>query len=203
MSSDNGLYTMVDASLPNSGHWLWCEVSPEHNHSSPQTGWVAHISATNRDMQEALAALAIEHKLPTFKFAPPQILEKDQQPDAGSSRGKTAVFYYTEKGIDGETINWDGFIKDASLIVNTLGGAGQSVHGERHVPGSHGIYYSAQTKTAGGRYVPSAMRTSYDLGRTDDPFAHIDLRTEKDRTAPLPKEAERSASKTASGLPGL
>jgi hypothetical protein len=193
-NSDDGVYVLAEAALPNSGYWIWCQPHSQHKQSSSQTGWKLYISATTRDMQEALAALAIDHKLAEFKFSPAAMLQKDQSPEAGSSKGKTAVFYHTENGIDGKPINWETFIREASAIVTAFGGPGQTVERSRHIPGSSGIYYSTDSRSLGGGYIDAEMRKTYGLGRGDDPFLHINLQTTKNENGFTTQEDARRAN---------
>jgi hypothetical protein len=179
--SRDGKYTFSDIIDPEAGRWISCQSTERCEYK--ESGWKLHISAKSHDQLEALAAVAAYYKINDFKLINFDAQDYVQSPIAGMLQGKTAVFYHQDKGSDGNPIDWDGFIHDASHAIEALGGPGREVQKDRHIPGSAGIYYGAHCATPGGEYIASGMRHSFDLGRTDDPFAHIDLTQEKSMPA--------------------
>lgn len=170
-------------------HWVRF-LSDHKEHSS---GWKLHVSVKTKEGQEALAKLALDYGLRAFKFAqdPDHFQHKDF-----AQAGKTAVFYHSEKNLQGARIDWEQFIRRAEMIVDLHGGPGVEVQRDRKIPGAKATYYRNEHGALGEHYVARAGLTiyakrhdindsmMYNLARETDPFIHIDLSRGKTHQQP-------------------
>lgn len=160
----------------------WVYFDARGGKSDPLTGWKIHISVTTPEAQAKLAELGLKHGIVVSKFAvDPESINRHRE-----QCGKTAVFYHSEKGVDGKPINWPKFIEEANKIVKEHG-AGPPVQRDQKVPGSHGIFYRNEHGADGEDYVARHGMTQYgqlrniresqlyNLAGDDNPFERVEL----------------------------
>ncbi|MBY0406839.1 MAG: hypothetical protein K2Q01_04050, partial [Rickettsiales bacterium] len=117
---------------------VWIRFNAEGADKIPKTGWKIHVSAKTPEAQKALAEIAMKYGIVTFKLHhDPGVLQNPKS----LQRGKTAVFYHTETGVDGRKIDWQAFAAEAEAAVAKHGGPGEAVVNDKRVPGSKALFY--------------------------------------------------------------